>query len=222
MIIIGHRGARGLTPENTLASLAKALEFGVDCIEFDLRVTKDGVVILNHDDYLHTEAGDKPKIAQNTYKKLKSLKPNLISFDEALDFINQKTDLYIEVKPGVDIKPIATIIEARVAKGWKTDRLALGSFSQQTLQELHQAMPEIKMIVIEKWSGVRARLRARQVRTKTIAMNQLWLWSGFIKIMRHGGYELYAYTLNNPTKVKKWAKHGLAGVVTDYPDRFKN
>jgi len=40
--------------------------------------------------------------------------------------------------------------------------------------------------------------------------------------MKHAGYELYAYTINNPAKARRWAKHGLAGVVTDYPDRFKS
>jgi glycerophosphoryl diester phosphodiesterase len=86
---------------------------------------------------------------------------------------------------------------------------------------LHRALPHNPTIVIEKWSGVRARLRARQLGTMTLCMNQRWLWFGFIKGMSRSGYTLYAYTLNNPQKAKQWAKYGLAGVVTDYPDRFK-
>ena len=45
----GHRGARGLAPENTLAGFAKALEIGVTTLETDLAVTKDGVIVLSHD-----------------------------------------------------------------------------------------------------------------------------------------------------------------------------
>jgi glycerophosphoryl diester phosphodiesterase len=90
------------------------------------------------------------------------------------------------------------------------------------LRELQTSLPKIPKIVIDNWSGVRARLRAKQIGTRTIAMNQTWLWSGFIRAMKRSGYELYAYTVNNPAKARRWAKYGLAGVITDYPDRFKN
>ena len=51
-------------------------------------------------------------------------------------------------------------------------------------------------------------------------MNQLWLWWGFIRAMRRGGWELYAYTVNDPAKAKRWVRWGLAGVITDCPDLF--
>jgi glycerophosphoryl diester phosphodiesterase len=52
-------------------------------------------------------------------------------------------------------------------------------------------------------------------------MNQRWLWWGFIRGFKHSDKQLYAYTLNDPKKAKRWAKWGLAGVITDYPDRFE-
>jgi len=52
-------------------------------------------------------------------------------------------------------------------------------------------------------------------------MNQRWLWSGFISMVAKRN-ELYAYPLNDPVKAARWAQHGLAGVITDYPDRFKS
>jgi glycerophosphoryl diester phosphodiesterase len=96
----------------------------------------------------------------------------------------------------------------------------LGSKSQKTLLELHPALPEIEKVVIEPWSGVRAHYRARQLGAKRISMNQQWLWWGFIRGFKNSGRQLYAYTLNDPAKARRWARYGLAGVVTDYPDRF--
>jgi glycerophosphoryl diester phosphodiesterase len=222
MKIIGHRGACGLAPENTILSLQKALEHHADQLEFDLRVTRDGVVILHHDAYLSDPNGEKRIIAACAYDELKRHKPNLATFREVLEVIGHPVPLYIEVKRGVPVQPIVKIIETYLAKDWKPGYLLLGSKSQKTLLALHAALPDIQKIVIEPWSGVRAVSRARQVNTKLLSMNQLWLWRGFITPMARRGWLLCAYTLNDPAKARRWARYGLYGVVTDYPDRFEN
>jgi glycerophosphoryl diester phosphodiesterase len=191
-------------------------------LEFDLRVTKDGIVVLHHDPYMTDPNGDKITIAQQSYDELQAHKADLPTFEETLKKIGHPVPLYVEVKPDEPTAPIIKIIKAHLAKGWKPEHLRLASFSQRTLLELHKALPEIEKIVIEKWSGVRAHRRARQLGTKTLCMNQKWLWSGFIIAFKHRpDWQLYTYTLNDVAKAKRWAKYGLAGVVTDYPDRFE-
>lgn len=193
MKIIGHRGAKGLAPGNTIASFKKALACKADQIEFDVRVTKDLVPVIHH---------------------AKNLDDQAITLSEVLEFIQGRVPLYIEVKWGEITAPIVTEL-----KKYKYS-YELGSKSQKTLRELHEALPAIPKIVIEPWSGLRAAYRAKQVNTNIISMNQLFLWSGFIKAISRRGYKLYAYPLNNPTKARRWEKYGLAGVVTDFPDRF--
>jgi glycerophosphoryl diester phosphodiesterase len=221
MKIIGHRGARGLAPENTVASLEKGLEHHVDELEFDLRVTADGMVVLHHNSKLRDANGRRMKIATTNYDELKEHKPDLATFNEALAAIDFKVPLYIEVKPRVHTTPIIAAIKQQLKEGRQGSNFLLGSKSQQTLLELHHALPAIKNIVIEPWSGLRATYRARQVDTQLISMNQLWLWRGFIAPMAKRGWKLYAYMLNNPKKARRWAGYGLYGVVTDYPDRFE-
>ena len=221
MKIIGHRGARGLAPENTIAALQKGLQHHVDMLEFDLRVTKDGQVVLHHDAILRDPAGKRFKIADEQYSLLQEHKPDLPTFEEVLKTIGHPVPLYIEVKRDVSVKPIAKIIKAHVAKGWEMKHFLLGSKSQKTLLELQAALPEIEKIVIEPWSGVRAHRRAKQIHATRIAMNQLWLWWGFIRGFKNSDKQLYAYTLNDPKKARRWAKCGLAGAITDYPDRFE-
>jgi glycerophosphoryl diester phosphodiesterase len=221
MKIIGHRGARGLAPENTIASLKKALEHHADMLEFDLRVTKDGVVVLHHNARLVDPDGHKHRIADYTYKQLKEHKPDLVTFEEMLRQIDHPVPLYVEAKRREPTKPIIKIITAHLAKGWPPDAFYLSSKSQKILMELHAALPQVPTIVIEPWSGVRARFRARQVGAKIVSMKQRWLWWGFIRGFKHSDYQLYAYTLNDVAKAKRWERWGLAGVVTDYPDRFE-
>jgi glycerophosphoryl diester phosphodiesterase len=220
MRIIGHRGARGLAPENTIASLQKALEHHVDELEFDLRVTKDGVVILHHDLYLTDQEGHKHRLADHTYEELHARKPDLPTFDEVLDTIGHPVPLCVEVKHFEPTAPVVKIIKKRLADGWKPEYFLLGSKRQKTLREFHEALPEIEKVVIEPLSGIRAVWRARQVGAKRLSMQQLWMWSGFVRVMSRGGWQLYGYAMNNPKQAAKWARHGLAGVITDYPDRF--
>jgi len=220
MKIVGHRGARGLAPENTLVSLQKALSHHVDMIEFDIRVTKDSVAILHHDADLVDPNGRKLSIKDTTYKDLVEHKPDLTTFEAALETIDRKVPAMIEVKPGEPIEPIIKAIKSRLAKGYPSDLLLLGSKSQKTLLGLHKALPDIKKVVIERWSGVKAQIRAKQVSTDILFMNERWLWFGFIRSVSHGHLQLYAYTVNNKDKAKAWEKYGLAGVITDYPNLF--
>ncbi len=214
MIIIGHRGARGLAPENTLAGFKKALELGVGEIEFDVRVSKDGVAVLHHDKILRDSSRNTLKISEHDFQELRQHKPDLTTLQEALNFIAGSVTLYIEIKKQVLLKPIVGVL-ANYKHAY-----TLGSKSQKTLRELHKALPNAPKRVIEPWSGIRATWRARQLKTNLLAMNQLFLWTGFIKAMKNSGYELYAYTLNDPSKARRWSDHGLAGVITDFPDRF--
>ncbi|HSW85663.1 MAG TPA: glycerophosphodiester phosphodiesterase [Candidatus Saccharimonadales bacterium] len=222
MKIIGHRGARGLAPENTIAGMKKGLENHVDELEFDLRVTKDNIVILHHDRELHDSNSGKHKISESTYQELLEHKSDLATFAQVFEAISQSVKFHIEVKPEEALKPIISILNEKLAGGWPAQKLLIGSKSQNTLLEIQNALPDLPLVVIEPWSGVRAHLRARKLGTKRISMNQRWLWWGFIRGFKRNDWRLYAYTLNDPVKAKRWAKYGLYGVITDYPDRFES
>lgn len=222
MKIIGHRGAKGLAPENTLASFEKALEHQVDEIELDVRVTVDGVAVVQHDPELHDPAGNHLNVAASTYRQLLEHKPTLMTFDAAMRAISRRVPVLVEVKPGVPTAPVISVIKQLQTDGWQDHDLLLGSFSFAVLQELHAALPTISKVVNERWSGVRATYRARKLGTKRLNMNQRWLWSGFIASICRSGYELAPYTLNDPKKAKRWAKYGLNAVITDFPDRFES
>lgn len=220
MKIVGHRGARGLAPENTIASLEQALAHHVDEIEIDVRVTKDNVVVLSHDATLRLPGKLPFSIANHTWEELQTCKPNAATLDMALACINRRVPLMIEVKPRVPIEPVIACIEAHLAQGWSTQDILLGSFSQKTLRALHQALPQLETVVIERFSGLYAGHRARQLQTRRISMNHWFVWSGYAAVLRRRGYQLYVYTLNRPAKAQRLERHGLYGVITDHPERF--
>ncbi len=205
-----------------MASIQKALNHRVDEVEIDVRITGDGVLILHHDTHLQHPSGERLAIAETDHAALKRHKPDLATLDEAIKIVARTVPLQIEVKKNTPTAPIIDIVKQHIAAGWLPTDFVLSSKHQPTLVELHRALPSIPIVVVEAWSGFRAAYRARQVGSKRISMNQLSLWSGFIRSMQSHGYEVYAYTLNDSVKAKKWAKHGLAGVVTDLPDSYEN
>ena len=218
-IIIGHRGARGLAPENTLAGFSKAIDNGVSQIEADARQTSDGVIVLVHNKFLTDQSGKKLKIATSRYAELKAHKPDLATLSESISHINGAVRLMIEIKPGVPTERLIGIVQGFLDNGRQPEDFSFASRNYKILDSVLKALPQIDRVVIDRWSGVRATSRARRLKTKNISMNQIWLWWGFIKSISKN-YNLYAYTLNDPKKAHRWEKHGLYGIITDRPDYF--
>lgn len=221
MKIIGHRGAKGLAPENTEASIRAALANNVHEVEIDVRVTKDNIVILNHDNFIRVESR-KYTIRKFTYKQLRSLKPDLITLEEAFAIVAETTPLLVEIKPREPLAPIIKILTTKLATDLSADKLLLGSFSQKILKKMHQCFPQVTMVVIEKWSVARAVYRANRLQTNRLSLNQRILYASRIQKLVSRGYAVFPYTVNDPKKAALWKKRGLTGVITDYPDLFRH
>lgn len=215
IIIIGHRGARGLAPENTLAAIEAGLKAGADELEIDVRVTKDDIPVVVHDRRINGAL-----VFLHTLAELKAQKPDLCTLAEAIRKIGRRVPLIIEIKKGEPVEPIAKVLQEFLGKKWRADDFKIGSKGQKILRATHAALPDIPIVVIERWSGIRAAWRARQLETKYICMNYHFLWRGYVGAVHKRGYKLSAYTMNNPIKAFTWGKYGLYGVVTDYPERF--
>jgi len=221
MKIIGHRGAKGLAGENTIAGLQKALSYKLDAVEIDVRVTKDGVAILNHNPLIINDVSHEFIISHHTYRQLKKQDSGLATLEEAIKTVNRKVPLLIEVKPGESVAPVIDVLQQFLNRGWKTADFQFCSFSYSVLVELHESMPAIQEIVNDRWSAIRASRRAKKLGTKCVDLDCRFLWGGVIKFMSRRGFEIYSYPLNDPAKAKRWERYGLAGVVTDFPDRFQ-
>lgn len=193
MIIIGHRGARGLAPENTVEAIEAGLNAGVHMIEVDLRV-KNRIIVLSHDDTIRTA----------TYTGLGT----------ALDFLDGRVPIILEIK---EAKTVPLLPDA--LKDYKGD-FTISSKRYSILHDVKKAMPDCRLAVTEPWSGVRAIAEASLLDTTEIHINHNWLWSGFVHSLKRKGYKIYAYTVNDPERAQELSSWGVDGIFTDYPDRF--
>jgi len=195
MKIIGHRGARGLAPENTVLGIRVAMREKVDMIELDLWA-QDGKIVLSHD----------PLVEGKKYTTLA----------QALKKVDSKLPLNLELKD-----PEVLRLLKKEMHGYKGE-VVFSSFNYKILQIVKNIFPKSEIAVLEKWSGVRAVARASRLGTKRIHINHKALWSGFVKSMKHKDYKLYAYTVNLSDRAEELEKWGIDGIFTDYPNLFKD
>jgi glycerophosphoryl diester phosphodiesterase len=194
MDIIGHRGAKGLAPENSEKAIRKAINLKVDMIEVDLRVHNDQIV-LSHD----------PTIESEKYATL----------EDALTLIDGRIPLNLEIKEEKVLDFLKD--ELTAYKG----EIIISSFEYRILQKTKKMLPKIPLAVLEKWSGVRAVAEATLLGTNRVHINQQWLWSGFVRSMKHRGFKLYAFTVNSTDRAEELESWGVDGIFTDYPSLFK-
>lgn len=220
MQIVGHRGAKGLAPENTILAIKKAIEYKVSIVEVDVRVTKDGVPILFHNRKLKINHEPRLVIAKTNYAQLKQYKSDLTTLEQAMAITAGKARLCMEIKPGVELVHIIRLVSAQLKRDRSASDFLFSSFSYPILKQLKSMLPQIDVAVNESWSGVRAGYRYRKLNAEYICLNYRFLWSGYLKLASRGKQHIYGFTINEPKIANRLSKSGLAGVITDYPDRF--
>ncbi len=221
MKVIGHRGAAGLAPANSLAAIKKALQCGAQEIEVDVHATKDNVVVLLHDPKVGTGKGHS-SVSMLTLDELQRALPGLATLEAAIGAVGRKVPLRIDIKDRSAVPSVVTVVSAFLAKGWQPNDFVFAAFDANTLSQLQLHQPGIPIVINERWSGIRALLKARRFNTRHIAMNKNVLWPGAIIAFTRLGYQLDTYTLNAPERAHHMARYGLAGVITDRPDRLIN
>jgi glycerophosphoryl diester phosphodiesterase len=226
-LIVGHRGARGKIIDNSREAFIWAIKHGADEIETDSHLTSDGIIVQLHNPDYTDKNGTKHIIAATTYAQVMHDLPDTMTLPELIEFVNRRTRMMLEIKPGVPTAPIIATVRHYLHNGWHPEDFSFASFDIKILQDVYRELPEIERAVLEKWSAIRALQRARKVDTKTLSMDQQFLWWGFVWWAVKHNHKIYTYPSKHTLlpfshdKPARWAKHGLHGIITDQPEIFK-
>jgi glycerophosphoryl diester phosphodiesterase len=220
MRIVGHRGARGIAPENTIEALKKSLEIEVDEIAIDVRVTYDRIPVLHDNQFLRDPSGKLLAISSHNFAELHAHKPDLTTLEEAITFVNSRKPLYLEVKRGVKTGPVTRTLQNFLHNGWKPADFLLGSKSYRTLKPLTKKFPKITPVVIEPWLAPRAIWRAKRFSRARLSLNHKYL-PRTAKHLAKRGYTVYVYTINDLKCGLDCHKNNLYGLITDNPGEFR-
>lgn len=216
MKIIGHRGAAGLALENTKESFLEAIKAGVDALEFDIRITQDQKLVINHDKSLKRTYGKDLIIAEHTLTELRKVVPSLLTFHDLLK-LTGKTPLVIELK---EVTP-ARLLKPELAK-INHGLYSIVSFKLEALQAIRRDFPDIHMSLLSfAWPCLREhqahKAGLQGVGVFWLFVNPLVYW----QTKRHN-LEIYTYTVNHKWQAKYLNKlYPRLKMCTDRPDRLQ-
>lgn len=217
---VGHRGARAYEPENTIRSFMKALEMGVNAIEFDVRRTRDGELVVIHDAEVDRTTNGKGLVSELTLKEIKSLSTEkgekIPTLDEALDFLDQKVKILIELKEvGFEEK----VLEAIKRRGLE-DNVIIISFHEEALRRVRELNNriEIGLIYVKHKDPIGAAL---SLRAQYLLPLYRFIHSTLIKRAHEKGLKIIAWTINTPEEAREYAMKGVDGISSDRPDILK-
>ncbi|MGZ9816324.1 glycerophosphodiester phosphodiesterase [Peribacillus simplex] len=234
---IGHRGASGYCPENTMASYNKAIELGADFLEVDINLSKDDVLVVLHDPTLDRTTNGKGNIRDYTAAELKELdagswyhscykNEKIPLLSEVLENFGSEVGILIELKhpssyPGIEQK-LAEELGKFQEYSTSKSRIMVHSFDMESMKRFHQLMPDIPV-------GVLIKRRINDQKLKEIAEfasflnpKQTILSTKLqMQIQKHG-MKVYTWTVNNKKQIRMFKKMQLDGIISDFPDYFSD
>ena len=221
MKIIGHRGAAGLAPENTLAGIRAALEAGVDAIEFDIRKTLDGELVLCHDKSLLRTYGVDKIISETPYEVLRNIKgqngERVPTLAEALRAVGD-VEVLIEGKGEGWASPLAQKLNNY------TDRanFTVISFHHQELFIFGQKCPDIKLYANENYNAMDALNAARLFGFEGIDVN-FWVMNPLVYwLCKRHNLKVVVYTLNWPWMAQIFRLlYPTLAITTNLPNKLQ-
>ncbi len=223
--IIGHRGAKGHLPENTLASFQKAMELKCDGIELDVHLSADGEIIVIHDETVDRTTDGNGLVSKLSLSEIKALriegKHQIPTLSEVFELVNKKCFINIELKSETSTEPVIKLIEKYVSnKEWNHNHFLVSAFDWNNLQKIHRINPKIKLGVLTETDLHLAIAFAETIKAESIHPHFHVLTLENTLQMQKKGFKVYPWTVNESADIQKIKSFKPNGIITDFPDRI--
>ncbi len=231
---IGHRGAKGYEPENTLLSFEKALEMQVDGIELDVHLSSDGEIMVIHDETIDRTTNGKGFVNALSLQELKAfritskdaprvlLKPELQipTLREVFDLVNQDCFINIELKGVNTAEKVLELIERYVTKKkWNYDRFLVSSFDWNALQQIRFLNSDVPIGILADTNLDLAFSFAKFMKAEAIHPYFRLLTQENTAQMQAKGLLVFPWTVNEIEDINKITAFKVNGIITDFPNR---
>jgi glycerophosphoryl diester phosphodiesterase len=232
---IAHRGASGYAPENTMAAFRKAVEMKADYIELDVQVTRDGHLVVIHDNTVDRTTDGTGRVGALTFKEMRRLDAGrffhsafagepIPTFDEVLDEFRGKVGILIELKspelyPGVE-KRVADALRKRGMDKTRSARVIVQSFHFDSLKRFHKLLPDIPIGVLTNKASqlTDAMLDEFATYANYVNPNRNLVTADLTDRIHERGMQVFAWTVRKREEVKPLLIAGVDGIITDFPD----
>jgi glycerophosphoryl diester phosphodiesterase len=232
-VIVAHRGASGLAPENTLAAFALAVEQGTPCVECDVHLSADGVPVVIHDDRVNRTTDGEGEVAALSFADLRRLDAGgwfdpafrgqrLPTLDEALAACAGRARLFVELKVGGGEALVAAALAA-VERAAGTD-VAVISFDPTEVRLVAQRRPDLPVgyLVARRQVQVHGPSwvieTAQQLGATFVSPQHDVVDAAFVALAHSAGFPVSAWTVDEPARMRALAGAGVDALTTNRPD----
>ncbi len=221
ILIIGHKGASSIAPENTLKSFQKAIELKADYVEFDIHLTKDGEIVIIHDSDTFNATGVKGLINDMTLDQIKSLDAGegekIPTLRELISIARKKMGLQIEIKSTNLLDKLINILREKHL----ISTSIVSSFILGELLKLKLLEPSVKVGLLLSEDMVRPKLIKRKI--KKVAENNFYSIhppfdttdKEIVDFAHSYGLKVIVWTVNDREIMEKLIEIGVDGIITD-------
>jgi glycerophosphoryl diester phosphodiesterase len=224
-LVIGHRGAMGHAPENTLRSVRRALELGAHGVEVDVHFV-DGELLVFHDDDLGRTTNGKGRIQAQTLEYLRSLDAGegekIPTLREVCDALDERVFINVELKGPGTAAPVTALIDDYVrGRHWPRERFLVSSFDEMELRAARALSADLRIgyLAGRRWEG-RMLAAALELRASSMHLATAIAAEPIIAKVHSAGLQVLVYTVNEAALAMKLEHLDVSGVFTDFPDRI--
>ena len=216
--IVAHRGASGVFPENTMTAFRKAVEFGADVVELDVRVSRDNIPIVFHDESLNRLTGKTGFVREYTFDELRRFDvrgERIPKLSEALKYLVDHVCVFIEIKEDAALPHVLDII----VENDYFDKVAVTSFNKSHLEYIRRSVSSLVtgLIYIKPTDGIVA---AKKIGAKMVLPFYRLATEKSIAFAHRLGLKVVAWVINDFSTAIEYLERGVDGIATDYPEQI--
>ena len=236
-LIIGHRGASRFAPENTLAAFRLAVESGADGIEFDVRLTKDGVPVIIHDDNLRRTGNSNSRLADLSLEEVRKVDVGswrgpqftgepVPTLTELFELFTDSGLLYLEMKSDVSARQrLAETCCEYISQSGLKERVIVECFDLEAIRIVKSidstirtaALFEPGLKALPMTSGTKLVEKALAVGAEEIALNYRLTNERTVSAARDSGLKVVVWTVDDPVWISRANEYGIDAVISNDP-----
>lgn len=222
--IVGHRGAPRQAPENTLLSFKRAMDIGVDWIEFDLHKSKDGVLVVIHDDTVDRTANGKGKVRDMTFEELQGLDAGdgqrIPSLAQVIALAKGKVGMDMEIKErGIEEDVVDAILRSDIKP-----RCMVSSFFYDSIRKVKDMDSGIMTAAIMDKMPEDPRkcldILVLDVKVDAVMLSKKIATLPFVGQIRRQGLKVGIWNADTPGEIEKYASMDPYYLCSNYPERL--
>lgn len=218
---IGHRGAAGHAPENTLAAIQKGIELGVDFVEIDVRCTADGILVALHDSSVNRTTNGKGPIDRLSLRDVKALDAGngecVPTLEEVLNVVSGQTGLILELKvKGAAQKTVEAVQQA----GFK-EPVIYASFLHEELGIIRSIDAEASLMALFGRLPQASVARAMKYSPSHVGLRHDTVTRRLVEAFHDEGLLVFVYTTDTTREIQRAISAGVDGIISNVPERLR-